>query len=379
MNAFLASLAFVSLAEMGDKTQLLAMAFATRYSAGAVLRAIFVATILNHALAVAAGRLLTSVIPLEAISLIAALSFILFGLWTVRGDALEGEDKATSAYGPFLTVAIAFFIAELGDKTQLATISLAVKYTNPLAVLLGTTAGMIVADSAGILLGIVLGQRLPDALIRLVSAGVFICFGVAGAGSVLRGWLPLAPTAALLFALVVATLGAVHYLIIRRREAGGVHPAAAPDALWLTSRLSQALFLVLLGVGWLASLGLARPLAAIDHWITFVLLSGLGWKLIHGTVRPSRPAVHLNHRLFAAVVILAALTSTRAFLLSFPLALAIVPVVLLAAAAGVLLLGPVLARRSGKRLRRIAEHRVEIAAGLLLIGIALKTLIEHFA
>lgn len=379
MNAFLASLAFVTLAEMGDKTQLLAMAFATRYPAGAVLRAIFVATLLNHALAVAAGRLLTSVIPLEVISLVAALSFILFGLWTVRGDRLEGEDKATSAYGPFLTVAVAFFLAELGDKTQLATISLAVNYPNPVAVLLGTTSGMVVADSVGILLGIVIGKRLPDALIRLVSAGVFICFGVAGAATVLRGWLPLAPTAVLLFALVVATLGAVHYLIIRRRDAEMDQDAPPTEGLWLTSRLSQALFLVLLGVGWLASLGFARPLAAIDHWITFVLLAGLGWKLIHGTVRPTRPAVHLDHRLFAAVVILAALTSARAFLASFRLDLAIVPVALLAAAVAVLLVAPALARRNGKRLRRIAEHRVEIAAGLLLIGIALKTLIEHFA
>ena len=208
MVVFLPSLLFVTLAEMGDKTQLLAMAFATRFPARIVLSAVFVATLLNHALAVAAGRLLTNVIPLEAISLAAALSFILFGLWTLRGDTLEGEDQQQSSYGPFLTVAVAFFLAELGDKTQLATISLAVRYSDSLAVLLGTTTGMVVADSIGIGIGIVLGQRLPDALIRLVSAGVFIFFGLAGASGVLTTWLPLAVSSAALFALAVATLGA---------------------------------------------------------------------------------------------------------------------------------------------------------------------------
>jgi putative Ca2+/H+ antiporter (TMEM165/GDT1 family) len=379
MTAFLASLAFVTLAEMGDKTQLLAMAFATRYPAATVLQAIFVATVLNHALAVAAGRLLTTVVPLDVISLVAAVSFILFGLWTIRGDTLEGEDKAASPYGPFLTVAIAFFLAELGDKTQLATISLAVKYSNPLWVLLGTTAGMLVADSIGIVLGIVVGARLPDALIRLVSAGVFICFGLAGAAAVLHGWLPLAAAVALIFALAVAALGAAHYLIIGRRRAEVDLREPAAESPWLTSRLSQALFLVLLAGGWLVSLGLPRPLATVDHWITFALLAGLGWKLIHGTVRPGRPAIRLDRRLFAVVLGLAAITSARAFLLAFPLALAIVPVALLLAAVGVLLAGAALAGTAAPRLHRIAEHRVEISAGLLLIGMALKTLIEHFA
>jgi putative Ca2+/H+ antiporter (TMEM165/GDT1 family) len=271
MTAFIASLLFVTLAEMGDKTQLLAMAFATRFPAQTVLSAVFVATILNHALAVAAGRLLTTVIPLEVISFVAALSFILFGLWTIRGDALEGEDEQRSGYGPFLTVAIAFFIAELGDKTQLATISLAVKYSNPLAVLLGTTIGMVVADSFGIILGIVLGKRLPDAVIRLVSAGVFIFFGLVGASAVLSTWLPLAGSAAAVFTLAVAALGAAHALIIQRRgiEAGR---APATSAQQLVTRLPQSLFALLLLVAWVASLEPARPLAAVDHWIAFVLI-----------------------------------------------------------------------------------------------------------
>lgn len=379
MAAFVASLLFVTLAEMGDKTQLLAMAFATRFPAQTVLSAVFVATLLNHALAVAAGRMLTNAIPLEVISLAAALSFILFGLWTIRGDTLEGEDDRSSAFGPFLTVAIAFFLAELGDKTQLATISLAVRYADPIAVLLGTTAGMVVADSIGIGIGIVLGKRLPDALIRLVSAGVFIFFGFAGASSVLTTWLPLAVSTALLFGIVVATLGATHYLIIQRRRLEA-HPVSGPTAHGLVERLPQSLFVFLLAVAWGASLGLVKPLAAFDHWITFVLLGGLGWKLIHGVVRPNRPAVRLDSPLIYAVLILAALTSAQAFLTEFHLALAIVPVLVLLAAVALLVCAPLLTRRgTSPRLQRIGQHRIEIASGLILIGIALKTLIEHLA
>ena len=379
MTAFIASLLFVMLAEMGDKTQLLAMAFATRFPAGTVLSAVFVATLLNHALAVAAGRLLTTVIPLEIISCIAALSFILFGLWTIRGDTLEGEDKPCAQVGPFLTVAIAFFLAEIGDKTQLATISLAVKYTNPLAVLFGTTTGMVIADGLGIIVGIVLGKRLPEAVIRLVSAGVFICFGLAGVASVLPSWLPLAGSSLAMFALAVATLGAAHYLIIQRRRQE-TQPQVPRVSRAVLDRLPQSLFALLLLVGWVASLGLAKPLAAFDHWITFVLLGGLGWRLIHGAVRPRQSPRRVDPHLIYAILILAALTSARAFLVGFPLSLAIVPVTVLLAAVGLLVCAPILARHaSSERLQRIGRYRIEIASGLVLIGIALKVLIEHLA
>ena len=379
MPPFLASLVFVTLAEMGDKTQLLAMAFATRFPASIVLSAVFVATLLNHALAVAAGRLLTNVIPLEVISLAAASSFILFGLWTIRGDTLEGEDERRTAFGPFFTVATAFFLAELGDKTQLATISLAVRYSDPMAVLLGTTAGMVVADSIGIGIGIVLGKRLPDTLIRLVSAGVFIFFGFAGASNVVMMWVPLAASSVLLFGLVVATLGAAHYLMIQRRRYEA-QPGLSAAPLGLAERLPQSLFALLLAVAWVASLGLAKPLAAFDHWITFTLLSGLGWKMIHGVVRPSRPAVRLDPRLIYAILVLAALTSAQAFLVEFDLFLAVVPVLVLLVAVAVITCAPLLARRgANEQLRRIGRHRIEIAGGLILIGIALKTLIEHLA
>ena len=179
MTAYLASLGFVVLAEMGDKTQLLAMAFASRYKWQTVMWGVFVATLVNHLLAVVAGNYLTRLIPLSYIQIAAAASFILFGLWTLRGDTLEGEDKRFN-YSPFWTVAVAFFFAEMGDKTQLATVALATKYQSIIGVWLGTTSGMLVADAIGIIMGIVLGKRIPERFIKWFAAIIFIGFGVVG-------------------------------------------------------------------------------------------------------------------------------------------------------------------------------------------------------
>lgn len=168
------------LAEMGDKTQLLAMAFAMKYKAYQVLLAVFIATLLNHSLAVLAGHFLTVVIPIRVISFIAALSFVAFGLWTLRGDKLAGEENRKTSFGPVATVAIAFFIAEMGDKTQLATISLAVEYRNMLHVLFGTTLAMVTADAIGIIAGVVMHKHIPENAVRWASAVIFILFGLSG-------------------------------------------------------------------------------------------------------------------------------------------------------------------------------------------------------
>jgi Ca2+/H+ antiporter, TMEM165/GDT1 family len=179
MTAYLASLAFVVLAEMGDKTQLLAMAFASRYRWQTVMWGVFVATLVNHLFAVAVGSYMTAFVPMQYIRMSAAASFIIFGLWTLRGDKLEGEDKRFN-YSPFWTVAIAFFIAEMGDKTQLATVALAAQYRSIISVWLGTTTGMLVADAIGIIVGIVLGKKIPERFIKWFAALIFIAFGVIG-------------------------------------------------------------------------------------------------------------------------------------------------------------------------------------------------------
>jgi len=214
--ALFASFLFVVLAEMGDKTQLLAMSFATRFNAYKVVLAVFIATIANHAIAVLAGQFLTIIVPIEIISLAASLSFIGFGLWTVRGDQLKGEDKKISRYGPVATVAIAFFIAEFGDKTQLATISLAAEYQNAINVLMGTTLGMVVADSIGIIVGVVLCKRIPQRKIKWFSAIIFVLFGLIGIYDVLSGKIGLLYTVLVLVLLTV--LSAYAMLTISKKQ-----------------------------------------------------------------------------------------------------------------------------------------------------------------
>lgn len=185
MEPFLSAVFFITLAEMGDKTQLLAMALATRYRTRDVLIGIFVATIFNHGLAVAVGDFLTSLIPFSIIQAAASLSFIGFGLWTLRGDKLAGEDKKRTRFGPIGTVAVVFFLAELGDKTQLATVALAAKFQAPVLILMGTTIGMLIADVFGIWIGVLMGKRIPEQLVKVLSAAIFIIFGIVGLWSAL--------------------------------------------------------------------------------------------------------------------------------------------------------------------------------------------------
>jgi len=216
--AFAASFLLVVLAEMGDKTQLLAMAFAAKYKPGKVLAGVFIATVLNHSLAVATGRLLSEVVPLDIIGVIAALSFIVFGCWTVRGDSLHGEGGGRTRYGPVATVAIAFFLAECGDKTQLATISLAIEYKSAVAVLAGTTLGMLAADTIGIMLGVVLGRKLPQRAIGWFSALIFVLFGLYSVAAFLAARLALWRTIAVTGALALATAFALYYFSSARQK-----------------------------------------------------------------------------------------------------------------------------------------------------------------
>lgn len=187
MNALIASFIFVFLAEMGDKTQLMAMAFAAKYSAYKVLAAVFLASLICNAVAVIAGQLLITVVPLKIMSLTASASFIIFGLWILREEKPEEKHTRLSSLGPLAAIGTAFLLAEMGDKTQLATMSLAIKYRDIFGVLAGSTLAMVTANMIAISAGAVLRRYVPEKMIKSFSAVIFILFGIISTYRVFAG------------------------------------------------------------------------------------------------------------------------------------------------------------------------------------------------
>jgi putative Ca2+/H+ antiporter (TMEM165/GDT1 family) len=181
LTAFLVSLAVIFVAELGDKSQLMALAFATRYRIVPVLIGITAATAIVHAVSVVVGAALGATIPTRPITLIAGLAFLAFGAWTLRGDELNEEEErraaTTSARNTVLTVGTVFFLAELGDKTMLATITLATR-EGLVGTWLGSTIGMVIADALAIGVGRLLGARLPERAVKWGAAVAFFVFGV---------------------------------------------------------------------------------------------------------------------------------------------------------------------------------------------------------
>jgi putative Ca2+/H+ antiporter (TMEM165/GDT1 family) len=181
VEAFLLSFGVIFLAELGDKSQLMALAFATRFPAIPVLIAISIATALVHLGSVALGATVALALPTNVIAIVAGIAFLVFAAWTLRGDQLgEQDDERTrreARRSVIVTVGTAFFLAELGDKTMLATITLATNH-EALGTWIGSTAGMVAADAIAIGVGKVLGTRLPERAIRIGAAVAFVVFGL---------------------------------------------------------------------------------------------------------------------------------------------------------------------------------------------------------
>jgi putative Ca2+/H+ antiporter (TMEM165/GDT1 family) len=179
IEAFFVSTGIVALAEIGDKTQLLALVLAARYRKPVpIVLAIFVATLANHALAGALGGWLASVANPLVLRWTLGISFIAMALWMLIPDRHD-EGKATAPrFGVFLTTMFAFFMLEMGDKTQIATVALAAKYPAVLAVIAGTTLGMMIANVPAVYLGEIAAKRLPIRVIHVVAALVFLVLGI---------------------------------------------------------------------------------------------------------------------------------------------------------------------------------------------------------
>jgi putative Ca2+/H+ antiporter (TMEM165/GDT1 family) len=181
MEAFLVSAGVVALAEIGDKTQLLAFVLAARFRRPLpIIAGILCATIVNHSIAGAVGRWLIQALGPELMRWVLALSFFVMAVWILIPDRLdEGDARTPQRFGAFGTTVIAFFLAEMGDKTQVATVALAAKYASFYAVVAGTTLGMLLADVPAVLVSHRLAGRLPTRLVHAVAAAIFVALGVA--------------------------------------------------------------------------------------------------------------------------------------------------------------------------------------------------------
>ncbi len=178
MIALWSSFAVVSLAEMGDKTQLIAFSLATRFRRPwTVMLGILLATLLNHALAATTGVWLERLVPTRALATILGLTFIGFGLWTLVPDTIE-EPVQRPGWGPLLSTSVIFFLAEMGDKTQLATVALGARFASAAVVTAGTTLGMLAADGLAVFAATKLDRAVPMRWVRRVAAGLFFLFGL---------------------------------------------------------------------------------------------------------------------------------------------------------------------------------------------------------
>ena len=180
MEALLVSTSVVALAEIGDKTQLLALVLAARYRKPApIILGILVATLLNHTLAAAVGALIARAIRPDTLRWILGGSFIAMGIWTLIPDKYEEQqEEQTPRFGIFASTVIAFFLLEMGDKTQVATVALAARFDSLVAVIAGTTLGMMLANVPAVMLGEVAARKLPMRTVHAVAAAIFIVMGV---------------------------------------------------------------------------------------------------------------------------------------------------------------------------------------------------------
>jgi Ca2+/H+ antiporter, TMEM165/GDT1 family len=187
LEAFLVSTGIVALAEIGDKTQLLAFVLAGKFRRPTpIILGILVATLANHAFAGALGAWITSAVGPQALRWILGLSFLAMAIWTLIPDKLDADDAKIAPYGVFSATVVAFFLAEMGDKTQIATIALAAQYHTFLPVVAGTTLGMMIANVPAVLLGDRIADRLPVRLVHAIAATIFAVLGAAtllGAGA----------------------------------------------------------------------------------------------------------------------------------------------------------------------------------------------------
>jgi len=181
MESLFVSTGIVALAEIGDKTQLLAFLLAARFKKPLpIIAGILVATLLNHGLAGALGAWITALLKPEVLRWVLGLSFIGMAIWTMIPDKIEEEEtQVAQRFGVFGATLVTFFLAEMGDKTQVATVAMAAHFADPVWVVAGTTLGMLIADVPAVFVGDRLANRIPMKLVHSIAAGLFALMGLA--------------------------------------------------------------------------------------------------------------------------------------------------------------------------------------------------------
>lgn len=180
MEALLVSTGIVALAEIGDKTQLLAFILAARFRKPVpIILGILAATLLNHAAAGALGAWITTVVPADVLRWVLGIGFLAMAAWILVPDKFDESEADLTHHGVFMTTLIAFFLAEIGDKTQIATVALAAQYQALIAVVAGTTLGMMLANAPAVLLGDKIADRIPVRLVHAIAAIIFALLGIA--------------------------------------------------------------------------------------------------------------------------------------------------------------------------------------------------------
>ncbi|KZE33882.1 putative Ca2+/H+ antiporter (TMEM165/GDT1 family) [Crenobacter luteus] len=180
MEALLVSTGIVALAEIGDKTQLLALLLAARYRKPApIVAGIFVATLANHFFAALLGQWITSLLGPDVLRWILGVSFIAMAAWMLIPDKLDDDARVFDRFGVFGATTLAFFLAEMGDKTQIATVALSARFDTLTAVVAGTTLGMMIANVPAVFLGDAAAKKLPVRLVHGIAAAIFAALGVA--------------------------------------------------------------------------------------------------------------------------------------------------------------------------------------------------------
>lgn len=230
-SALVLSFAVVFVAELGDKSQLMAMTFALRYRWWIVVSGILFATTAVHLVSVAIGHYLGVAIPTSAMAIVGGIAFLFFGAWTLRGDSLDDDEQAKAGRvvrSAFLAVTSAFFLAELGDKTMLATITLAAD-NDWFGVWIGSTVGMVAADALAIVAGVALGRHMPENAIRLGASALFFGFGAWMLGDGIFPNTVVGPVAGAVTVLVTTvTMVALSARARRRAAAAPVIEPARP-------------------------------------------------------------------------------------------------------------------------------------------------------